>query len=182
MILTGPEIEREVAANRIEITPFDPARVTPTSYDLRLGPTLLRYAVATVAQPIDPARLPTAETFAIPESGYVMQAGDFLLGHSVETVGSDHYAALLHARSGVARMGLFVHVTSDLIHTGARGQVTFQLYATLPVRLYAGMVLGQLTFWQPRGEISLYRGKYYGQQGVGGSQLYREFHADDGAS
>ncbi len=175
MILTGPEIAREVAGGRIAIEPFEPAQVTPTSYDLRLGPTLLHYPSINPQHPVDPAQVPTAETFSIPVDGHVMQAGDFLLGHSVETVGTDHYAALLHARSGVARMGLFVHVTSDLIHTGARGQITFQLYATLPVRLRAGMVLGQLTFWQPRGEIALYRGKYYNQQGVGGSQLYREF-------
>lgn len=171
MILTGPEIAREVDSGRIKIAPFTPSHITPTSYDLTLGDTLLRYRPGV----IDSAQPPEADTIPIPDEGYRLQPGDFVLGHSVEEVGSDHYAALIHARSGIARLGLFVHVTSDLIHTGAYGQVTFQFYATLPVTLKRGMPVGQITFWQPKGEIELYRGKYQGQKGVRASELYKEF-------
>jgi len=173
MILTGPEIAREVESGRITIAPFTPAHVTPTSYDLTLGGTLLRYQ----GGEIDSAHPPETETIEIPDEGYRLQPGDFVLGHSAEEVGSDFYAALIHARSGIARLGLFVHVTSDLIQTGSRGQVNFQLYATLPVTVTRGMRVGQITFWQPKGEIQLYRGKYQGQVGVRASQLHTEFDA-----
>lgn len=174
MILTGQEIAREVEAERIRITPFTPSHITPTSYDLTLGDTILRYNDAV----IDPAKQQKTEEIKIGAEGYQLNPGDFVLGHSVEEVGSDHYAALIHARSGIARLGLFVHVTSDLIHTGSYGQVTFQFYATLPVTIRPGMPVGQITFWQPKGEISLYRGRYHGQKGVRASELYRDFNKE----
>lgn len=171
MILTGPEIAREVDNGRIKIAPFTPAHITPTSYDLTLGDTLLLYQGGV----IDTAKPPPTCVVEIPEDGYKLEVGQFVLGHSVEEIGSDHYAALIHARSGIARLGLFVHVTSDLIQTGSFGQINFQFYATMPMILKRGMRIGQITFWQPKGDIQLYRGKYQGQRGVRGSDLYQEF-------
>lgn len=171
MILTGQEIAKEVAAGNIRISPYSEGHITPTSYDLTLGDTLLRYTDAV----IDPAKPSPSQTIEMPPEGFRLNPGEFVLGHSVEMVGSDKYAALIHARSGIARLGLFVHVTSDLIHTGSYSQVTFQFYATLPVTLKPGMPVGQITFWQPKGDITLYRGRYHGQTGVRASELYRDF-------
>lgn len=171
MILTGKEIASEVDKGRIRISPYTPAHITPTSYDLTLGDTVLRYKDAV----LDPKHPPQSDNITMPPDGFRLNPGEFVLGHSVEEVGSDFYAGLIHARSGIARLGLFVHVTSDLIHTGSYGQVTFQFYATLPVTLKPGMPVGQITFWQPQGEIELYRGRYHGQQGVRASEIYRDF-------
>jgi dCTP deaminase len=69
-------------------------------------------------------------------------------------------------------MGLFVHCTADLIDIGSFGNVTFQLYSTLPIKVYPGMLIGQVTFWVPSGDINLYSGKYQGSEGPQASKSY----------
>lgn len=171
MILTGQEILKQVNAKRIVIEPFDEATVTTNSYDLHLGDTLLRYT----QDELDPKKENPVEEVKIPEGGLLLNQHDFYLASTVEVIGSNHYAPMLHAKSGTARQGLFVHVTSDLVNIGSIGQLTLQLYATLPVRLYAGMRIAQVTFWKPEGEISLYKGKYQSAKGPGVSKNYLEF-------
>lgn len=171
MILTGKKILEEVEGGKIRIEPFDAARITTNSYDLALGKKLIRYT----SEVLDPKIRPEFETVEIPAGGYLMQPGEFLLGHTEEKIGSDHYVPLIHARSGVARMGLFVHVTADLIDIGSYGNSTLQLHSTLPVRLYAGMKLAQVTFWVPKGDIRLYAGKYQHSEGPQISKTYLDY-------
>lgn len=174
MILTGQKIIEEVEAGKIEIAPFERAKATTNSYDLALGDTVIRYKPGI----IDPRKAPEYEEVRIPEEGLVLQAGDFVLGHSKERIGSDHYVPLIHGKSGTARMGLFVHVTADLIDIGSHGVTTFQLYATLPVRLYPGMLIAQVSFWVPFGDIVLYKGKYQNSKGPQPSMTYKDFKYD----
>lgn len=171
MILTGSEIEQQVSSESVVISPFDPARLSTNTYDLTLGTSLIRYTDAV----LDPRVEPAFETFDIPEEGHLMQAGDFLLGASAEVIGSNDFVPIIHAKSGTARMGLFVHVTADLIDIGWTGTSTFQLYATLPVRIYAGMRIAQVSFWVPKGEITLYSGKYQNTTGPQPSKLYLDY-------
>ena len=72
-------------------------------------------------------------------------------------------------------MGLFVHVTADLIDIGSHGVTTFQLYATLPVRIYVDMLIAQVSFWKPLGDIELYKGKYQNSTGPQPSMTYKDF-------
>jgi dCTP deaminase len=174
MILTGEKIKEEVASGKIEISPFSTDRVTTNSYDLALGETIIRYT----SEVIDPREKPEYEELSIPEDGFVLQAGDFVLGHSVERIGSDHYVPLIHGKSGTARMGLFVHVTADLIDIGSHGVSTLQLYATLPVKLYKGMLIAQISFWVPFGDIVLYKGKYQNSIKPQPSMTYKDFKYD----
>ncbi len=171
MILTGAEITKQVANKRIIIEPFLPEASTTNSYDVHLGDTLLRYTDAV----LDPKKEQHTEEVKIPEGGLLLNQHDFYLGATQEIVGSDFYAPILHAKSGTARQGLFVHVTSDLVNIGSIGQLTLQLYATLPVRVYAGMRIAQVTFWVPEGDITLYEGKYQNAKGPGVSQNHKEF-------
>ena len=171
MILTGIQIKEECYKSRIKISPFNEEHITTNSFDLTLGDTLLKYE----NQLID-AKLPQDfQEIKIDKNGYQMNSGDFLLGHSNEKLGSDHFVPIIHGRSSVARLGLFVHVTADLIDIGWHGQVTFQFYSTLPVKLYPGMRIGQVTFWKPKGEIILYKGKYQNSEGPNSSQIYKDF-------
>ena len=64
--------------------------------------------------------------------------------------------------------------TADLIDIGSYGQITFQLYATLPVKIHAGMRIGQVTFWKPKGDILLYDGKYKNSEGPRPCEIYEE--------
>ncbi|MFH8257730.1 dCTP deaminase [Streptomyces roseolus] len=177
MILTGPEIKLQRARERLTIEPFDPARVQPNSYDLTLGPTLLRYT----GRVLDARRDNPFETFTIPDDGFVLEPDTLYLGHSTETVGSDHYVPIVRTRSWVARLGLFAHITADLIDIGSKGQVTFQLHAVEPLRIHAGDGIAQLTFFVPEGEITLYDGKYQGSVGPQPSRGWRDAPAAVGA-
>ncbi len=174
MILTGKKILEEVRGDKIEIVPFNEESVTTNSYDLSLGDTVIRYGPGV----IDPKHEAVYEEIRIPEDGLVLKAGDFVLGHSRERIGSDFYVPLIHGKSGTARMGLFVHVTADLIDIGSHGVTTFQLYATLPVRIYPGMSIAQVSFWVPFGEISLYKGKYQNSIGPRPSMTHKDFKYD----
>jgi dCTP deaminase len=171
MILTGIEIENQHRAGRIQIEPFNPNQLTTNSYDLRLGKRLIRY----LSQVLDPREKPEYELLEIPESGLLLDTGAFVLGESFERLGSNHYVPIVHAKSGIARLGLFVHVTADLIDIGSIGNSTFQLFATLPIRIFPGMLIAQVSFWIPSGEIKLYEGKYQGSDGPQISKTYLDY-------
>jgi dCTP deaminase len=173
MILTGTEIIREFSRKRIMIDPFDCAKATTNSYDLTLGHDFIRYREGV----LDPRKANKYDSFKVSSEGIQLSQGDFVLGHSVETIGSNYYVALIHAKSGVARLGLFVHITADIIDIGSHGHITFQLHSTLPIRLYPGMTIAQVSFWKPQGKIILYDGKYQGSRGPRASEVHKEFFA-----
>jgi dCTP deaminase len=175
MILTGPEIQRQVELKNINIEPFNHKNITTNSYDLSLGKRYLRYT----SEVID-TKLPSEyEILNIPETGLQLRRGDFVLAETAEKFGSDQFVPLIHAKSGTARAGLFVHVTADLIDIGSFGQSTLQLFATLPVVIYPGMKIAQVTFWKTLGEIKLYNGKYQNSEGPKPSMIYLDFKNED---
>jgi dCTP deaminase len=168
VILTGREIARQVRNGRVILDPYDASQVNPNSYDLTLDSRLLVYRSALVDtqwdNPVDELR--------IPPEGMVLEAGGFYLGASREVVGSRHYVPQLHAKSGVARLGLFVHVTANLIDVGSVGNLTLQLHPILSLRVYPGIRIAQVSFWRTEGEITLYNGKYQGSVGPQSSRSY----------
>lgn len=172
MILTGNEIRRQVDANAIVVTPFNPDFINPNSIDLTLDDTVLRYRDSV----IDPRVEAEVIEVKIPEDGLLLEPMSFCLGSSRETVGSTRYVPMVHAKSSTARAGLFVHVTADLIDIGSIGTITFQLFSTLGLWVYPGMRIAQLSFWKPYGEITLYSGKYQGSTGPRKSMIFRDRH------
>ena len=168
MILTGHEIEAQKSAGTITIDPFDAGHLNPNSCDLLLGNRLLLYTQDT----LDPKAKNTTRTVTIPEEGMQLSGGGFYLGSSVERVGSTLFAPIIHAKSGLARLGLFVHVTADLIDIGFVGNVTFQLHPIIDIVVYPRMRVGQVSFWQSKGEILLYDGKYQGSVGPQPSKVH----------
>ncbi|WP_350307478.1 dCTP deaminase [Photorhabdus viridis] len=171
MILTGSKIIKEINNGNLVITPFKTDRVSTNSYDLALGKEYLLYT----DEIIDPRKKSNYELKNIPDLGLKLNPGDFILASSEEVIGSEKYVPLIHAKSGIARSGLFVHITADLIDIGSIGTVTFQLYATLPITIYSGMLLGQVTFWNVDGEINLYNGKYQKSNGPQPSKTHLDY-------
>ena len=165
-------IEKQYNNRKIKITDFDSNSLTTNSYDVCLGNTLICYPKGYV---LDPKKESPFETFCINEKGFMINPGEFYLASTKEKIGSDFYVPILHAKSGTARQGLFVHVTADLIDIGSFGNITLQLYATLPIKVYAGMKIAQVTFWKPLGDIELYKGKYQHSEGPRVSQIYQDF-------
>ncbi|MEV6480290.1 dCTP deaminase [Streptomyces sp. NPDC051576] len=170
MILTGPEINAAVADGRLRITPFDPEQTNPNSYNVRLGPTLLTYETSILdAHCPNPTR-----SIRIDADGYVLQPGELYLGHTTEVVGSDLFVPLLFGRSSVGRLGLFVEITAPIGDIGFHGQWTLMLSPVRPLRVYAGMKIGQIMFFVSTGDIDLYRGKYQDASGPQSSRYWRD--------
>jgi dCTP deaminase len=156
VILTGPAIEAAVRAGEIIIDPFDPAQLGPNSYDFRLG---FRCKVYRDAE-LDAARENPVVELAIPPTGLVLRPDRIYLVNTQETMGSTRYVPIIRGRSSTGRLGVFIDITADLIDIGSINQWTLQLHAVQSVRVYPGMLIGQVTFWQVEGDIVLYRGKY----------------------
>ncbi|WP_405726154.1 dCTP deaminase domain-containing protein [Streptomyces sp. NBC_01537] len=117
--------------------------------------------------PLDARRTNGFEEIEIPDGGYVLEPGRLYLAHTVEVLGSEHYAPTFAARSSVARLGLFINLSASLGDIGYTGQWTLQLYSMNRVRVYPGINIGQMMWWRPQGEIVLYDGKYQGSLGPG---------------
>ncbi|MFB7084828.1 dCTP deaminase [Streptomyces sp. NPDC056296] len=170
MILTGPEITAAAHDGRLRITPFAADQVNPNSYNVRLGSTLLTYT-STVLDAHRPS--PTSET-SIGSDGHILQPGELYLGHTLEEVGSDTFVPLLFGRSSVGRLGLFVEITAPIGDIGFHGQWTLMLTPIRPLRVYAGMAIGQIIFFVSTGAIDLYRGKYQAAAGPQPSAYWRD--------
>lgn len=153
MILTGNEITKQVKKGKIQIENFDESRVTTNSYDVALGDELIIYT----GKVIDPRKENPYKIVKIPKNGYKLNKGDFVVGHTAEKIGSTKFVPIIHGKSSIARLGLFAHITADLMDTGFYGNATLHLYATLPIKIYKGMLIGQISFWTTKGKISMYK-------------------------
>jgi len=171
MILTGTEIKRQVEDGRIQISPFSDKQLNPNSYDFRLGESIKVYN----NEILDPKIAQEATEIPLTDEGFLLMPDKIYLGYTLEVMGSDFYVPIIRAKSSIARMGLFVHITADLIDIGSHNQWTLQLHAIQPLKLYPLMLIGQVTFWTVSGEIKLYEGKYQGSRGAQPSQMYKDF-------
>jgi len=145
--------------------------VNPNSYNFRLGRTLRTYRNS----PLDPRHPNEFDEIEIPDEGYVLEPGRLYLAHTIEVLGSDHYAPTFAARSSVARLGMFINLSASLGDIGYKGQWTLQLYTLNRVRVYPGINVGQMMWWRPQGEVVLYEGKYQGATGPRSSDIHIDF-------
>ena len=156
MILTGPQIQASVANGDIVIQPFRKRQLAPNAYDFRLGN---RYCVYT-AKTLDAAVANKTKTFTIPREGFTLQPTRIYLVNTEEVMGSHKFVPIIRGRSSVGRLGIFIDITADLIDLGSINQWTLQLHAVQPVRIYPGILIGQVTFWRTYGRRIQYCGKY----------------------
>lgn len=171
MILTGNEIYRQVRKKRITITPFENNKINPNSYNVELGDYLKVYE----DDILDSKKLLKTKIIKIPDEGFILEPNKIYLGFTKETIGSNYYVPTITGRSSTGRLGIFVQITADLVDIGFVGNLTFQLHAVQPVRIYKGMKLGQIMFWKPKGKIKLYNGKYQNSIGPQESQIHKDF-------
>jgi len=187
MVLSDRSIREEIAAGRIVIDPFDDAMVQPGSIDVRVGNAFRvfrnsRYAFIDVKEPMeDLTELVTVEG----EEPFILHPGEFVLGSSYEVVTlPDDLAARLEGKSSLGRLGLVTHSTAGFVDPGFSGHVTLELsnVATLPIKLWPGMKVGQLCFFRlsspaenPYGSAK-YGSRYQGQRGPTASRSFQNFH------
>lgn len=163
-ILSGPQIQFEVERGTIVIDPFDPARLGPNSYDVRLGPTLLEIEDALMDITEAPKKL---RTHTIPDYGFILRPGCGYLGHIVEKIRCDGFVPWIDGRSTMGRYFVQTHQTAGRGDDGwGPAQFTLEILATSqPVRIYAGVAIAQVTFFQLIGPRAPYQGRYQGQMG-----------------
>jgi len=156
MILTGPQIQAGVDEGDIVIRPFRKRQLAPNAYDFRLGNRCCVYT----AKILDAAFANKTRTFTIPPEGMILQPTHIYLVNTEETMGSSRFVPIIRGRSSVGRLGIFIDITADLIDLGSINQWTLQLHSVQPVRIYPGMLIGQVTFWRTFGHRVQYEGKY----------------------
>ncbi len=190
MLLSDRDIRAEIDGGRVVLDPWDPAMVQPSSVDVRLDKWFRlfdnhKYPV------IDPAQDQPELTRLIevdPQEGFVLHPGEFVLGSTYEAVTlPTDLAARVEGKSSLGRLGLLTHATAGFVDPGFSGHVTLELsnVATLPIRLWPGMKVGQLCFFRlsspaehPYGSQT-YGSHYQGQRGPTASRSFANFHRTD---
>ena len=168
VLLSDRDIRAELDAGRIQLDPFDPSMVQPSSVDVRLERMFRlfdnhKYAHIdpSVEQP-DLTRLVEVD----PEEPFVLHPGELVLGATYEQVTlPDDVAARLEGKSSLGRLGLLTHSTAGFIDPGFTGHITLELsnVANLPITLWPGMKIGQLCLFR----LSSPAERPYGTGGVG---------------
>jgi dCTP deaminase len=149
MILTDKEILANIASERIVITPFRRECLGSNSYDVHLGKLL-----ATYDEDILDAKLHnTITTFEIPEEGCVLMPDVFYLGVTEEYTETHDHVPFLEGKSSIGRLGIDIHATAGKGDVGFCNYWTLEISVKQPVRVYPGMPIGQLIYFEVKGEI-----------------------------
>lgn len=149
MILSDAEILEAIAQGHIVIEPFHKGCLGSNSYDVHLGKYL-----ATYKDPVLDARKHNqVEHFEIPDSGFVLQPGHLYLGVTQEYTETFEYVPFLEGKSSVGRLGIDIHATAGKGDVGFCNHWTLEISASVPVRVYAGMPVGQLIYFTVEGEV-----------------------------
>jgi dCTP deaminase len=171
MILSGKEIQKRLN-NEIIITPFDPKKVGPNSYNLSLHNELLVYEKPT----LDMKKPNPVKRLIIPEEGLVLERHILYLARTVEYTKTTNCVPMLEGRSSIGRLGLFIHVTAGFGDVGFAGYWTLEMYCIQPIRIYAGVEICQIFYHTIEGEYDQYSSKkYQNNTDVQPSFLYKDF-------
>jgi len=150
MILVDWQLIDRIERGHIKIDPYDKNLVQPNSIDIRLGNHFVWYSPSD--RVIDPHNRMSI-TFGVEETerdAFVIRPGAFVLARTLETVGlPDNIVATIEGKSSIARLGVTLHQTGGWIDAGFRGTITLEMCNVncRPVKVYAGMPVGQLVFY-----------------------------------
>ena len=190
MVLSDRTIERLIGDGRIKIDPYDVSLLQPSSVDVRVDRYFRvfrnnRYPYIEVKQ----AQEDLTELVEIDEEPFILHPGEFVLGSTLERIRlADDLVARLEGKSSLGRLGLLIHSTAGFIDPGWDGHVTLELsnVANLPITIYRGMKIGQISFMQlsepaesPYGAATL-GSKYQGQRGPTPSRYWQNFARETG--
>src|SRR5919109_2121290 len=176
MVLSDKSIREQLESGGIVIEPLGDGCIQPSSVDLRVDRFFRVFRNDTTPY-IDPKQDQEnlTELVEVAEDGaFILHPGEFVLGSTLERVRlPDDLVARLEGKSSLGRLGLLIHSTAGFIDPGWDGQVTLELsnVANLPITIYPGMKIGQISFMQmtepartPYGSTAI-GSKYKGQEG-----------------
>ena len=186
MILSDRSIREQIAAGRIGIEPLAAEAIQPSSVDLRLDRyfrVFRNHTMGCIDVKQDLEGL-TEQTQIAPDGVFILHPGEFVLGCTLERVSlPEDLVGRLEGKSSLGRLGLLIHSTAGFVDAGWQGQLTLELsnVATLPITLYPGMKIGQISFIlmstpaeHPYGSPSV-GSKYQGQVGPVPSRYWENF-------
>jgi dCTP deaminase len=186
VILSDRDIKEELKAGRIGIDPFDVADIQPSSVDLHVDRFFrtfhnARHPYIDVKKPMDDL---TELVEVSSDEPFILHPGEFVLGSTCEYVRLPFdLVARLEGKSSLGRLGLLIHSTAGYVDPGFEGHLTLELsnVANLPITIYPGMKIGQISFFRlsseaehPYGSKSI-GSKYQGQRGPTPSRYYENF-------
>jgi dCTP deaminase len=189
VILSDRTIREQLAAGRIVIDPLDESLIQPSSIDVRIS-NLFRVFRNHTRGVIDVKQdmVDLTELVEIPVDGdepFILHPGEFVLGSTLERICvPDDLVGRVEGKSSLGRLGLLIHSTAGFIDAGFDGHITLELanVASLPITLYPGMKIGQVSFMQmttpadhPYGKGAA-GSKYQGQRGPTPSRYFENFH------
>jgi dCTP deaminase len=190
VLLSDRDIKAEIEAGRVHLDPLDLDMVQPSSVDVRLD-RFFRVFENHRYPHIDPSQEQAELTRLVEpkaEEPFILHPGEFALASTYEVVTlPDDVAGRLEGKSSLGRLGLLTHSTAGFIDPGFSGHVTLELsnVATLPIKLWPGMKIGQLCLFRlssaaehPYGSAK-YGSRYQGQRGPTPSKSYLNFHRTD---
>jgi len=149
MILTDAQLLEAIEKGSIVIEPFNPARLGSNSYDVHLGKTLAVYE----DDVLDARKHNTIRMFEIPEEGFVLQPDMLYLGVTHEYTETHEHVPFLEGKSSVGRLGIDIHATAGKGDIGFCNYWTLEISVKMPVRVYAGMPIGQLIYFAVQGDV-----------------------------
>lgn len=152
MILSDTKILEAIESGQIVIEPFRRECLGTNSYDVHLGKWLATYDDAV----LDAKKHNQITHFEIPEDGFVLQPGVLYLGVTEEYTETHNSVPFLEGKSSVGRLGIDIHATAGKGDVGFCNTWTLEISCTQPVRIYAGMPVGQLIYFLVDGEIERY--------------------------
>ncbi|HVG42157.1 MAG TPA: dCTP deaminase, partial [Chitinophagaceae bacterium] len=164
MILSDTRILEEMVKGTIKVEPYKRDCLGSNSYDVHLGSVLAKYTDAE----LDAKKHNTIEYFEIPEEGIVLHPHEFYLGVTAEYTETHAHVPFLEGKSSTGRLGIDIHATAGKGDVGFCGNWTLEISVKQPVRVYAGMPVGQLIYFPVDGDIEVkynqkQNAKYSGQ-------------------
>jgi dCTP deaminase len=150
MILVDWQILDRIERGHLTIDPYDRSLVQPNSIDIRLGNHFVWYKPG--SEVIDPYNKDSviADVEETHADFFILEPGRFILAETLECIGlPDNIVATIEGKSSIARLGVTLHQTGGWIDAGFRGTITLEMcnVNTRPVKIYAGMPIGQLVFY-----------------------------------
>jgi dCTP deaminase len=185
-VLSDRDIASAITGGRVTIDPYDQADLQPSSVDLHLDRSFRvfrnnRYAFIDVRAPQPDL---TELLNVTDDEPFVLHPGEFVLGQTLEWVElPNDLVARLEGKSSLGRLGLLIHSTAGYVDPGWKGKLTLELsnVAKLPIALYFGMKIGQISFFEmsspvdrPYGSAGL-GSKYQGQSEPTASAYFSDF-------
>lgn len=155
MILTDKQILKAIDKGEIVVEPYDRSCLGTNSYDIHLSKYLATYD----NEVLDAKKHNTVTHFEIPEEGFVIQPGTLYLGATLEYTETHATVPFLEGKSSVGRLGIDIHATAGKGDVGFCNHWTLEISCVHPVRVYAGMPVGQLIYFMVDGEIENYYNK-----------------------